>query len=73
MYKHGITCVNCHNPHKLSNTKKTSEGNKLCLKCHEFGSIIGPHKKDLKAHTRHKIDSNSSKCIECHMPKTARL
>jgi predicted CXXCH cytochrome family protein len=72
MHKHGITCVNCHEPHKLSNAAQSSSGNKLCLKCHDFGSVIGPHSKDLQSHTRHKIDSNGSSCIECHMPKTAR-
>lgn len=72
MYKHGVTCTNCHNPHELNNNSKKSEGNKLCLKCHDFGSVIGPHKKDLQTHTRHKVDSNGSLCIECHMPKVGR-
>lgn len=72
MYKHGITCINCHDPHKLTNTAQTSEGNDACMKCHTFGSIIGPHQGTLEEHTHHKADSKGSLCIECHMPKTAK-
>ena len=72
MYQHGITCINCHNPHKLTNTAQKSEGNSACMKCHSFGSILGPHQSSLEAHTHHKIDSKGSLCIECHMPKTGK-
>jgi nitrate/TMAO reductase-like tetraheme cytochrome c subunit len=72
MYQHGITCINCHNPHKLTNTAKTPKGNDACMKCHSFGSIIGPHQVTLEEHTQHKEDSKGSLCIECHMPKTAK-
>jgi len=72
MYAHGITCINCHNPHKLTNTAQKPEGNDACMKCHSMGSIIGPHQETLEEHTRHKADSKGSLCIECHMPKTAK-
>jgi hypothetical protein len=72
MYAHGITCINCHDPHKLTNTAQRPEGNDGCMKCHSFGSIIGPHQNTLEAHTHHKADSIGSSCIECHMPKTAK-
>ena len=72
MYKHGITCVNCHNPHSLSNRADKPEGNQACLKCHSFGSVIGPHQSSLEVHTHHKANSKGSLCIECHMPKTGR-
>jgi len=72
MYKHGITCINCHDPHKLTNTAQKPQGNKACMKCHSFGSLIGPHQDTLEQHTHHKEDSKGSLCIECHMPKTAR-
>jgi predicted CXXCH cytochrome family protein len=70
--KHGITCINCHNPHSLTPTAEKNSGNKLCMKCHSFGSIIGPHQKSLTAHTHHKANSKGSLCVECHMPKTGR-
>ena len=72
MYKHGITCVNCHNPHTLSNRADSPEGNSACMKCHSFGSVVGPHQRSLEAHTHHKANSKGSLCIECHMPKTAK-
>lgn len=72
MYKHGITCMNCHNPHKLDNTTTYKVGDKTCMKCHSFGSPIGPHQRDITAHTHHKEGSKGSSCIACHMPKTGR-
>jgi len=72
MYKHGVTCVNCHSPHLAGNTAKNPLGDQLCMTCHAFGASIGPHQKDLQAHTRHKPDSQGSSCIECHMPKVAK-
>jgi predicted CXXCH cytochrome family protein len=70
--KHGITCINCHNPHTLEPTAKKNTGNKLCMKCHDFGSIIGPHQDSLEQHTRHKKGSKGSLCVECHMPKIGK-
>lgn len=72
MYKHGITCINCHNPHELDNTVAKPIGDASCMKCHSFGSPIGPHQGSIEAHTHHKADSKGSSCIECHMPKTGR-
>lgn len=70
--KHGITCINCHNPHTLEPTAEKNSGNDLCMKCHKFGSPIGPHQKSLQKHTHHKADSKGSLCVECHMPKVGK-
>jgi len=70
--KHGITCINCHNPHTLAPTANNNTGNELCMKCHTFNSIIGPHQNSLENHTHHKADSKGSLCVECHMPKVGR-
>jgi len=70
--KHGITCINCHNPHTLAPTAKNNSGNDLCMKCHSFDSVIGPHQESLEKHTHHKANSKGSLCVECHMPKTGR-
>ena len=72
MYQHGITCINCHNPHRLTNTAQKPEGNRVCMRCHGFNTIIGPHQASLAEHTHHKSDSKGSLCVECHMPKTGR-
>lgn len=70
--KHGMTCINCHSPHTLAPTAEKNTGNALCMKCHDFGSPIGPHQKDLPSHTNHKADSKGSLCVECHMPRVGK-
>lgn len=72
MYKHGITCVNCHKPHELDATTTKPLDNSLCMQCHAFGSVIGPHQKDLKSHARCGVYVKDNSCIECHMPKTGK-
>lgn len=72
MYKHGITCMNCHDPHSLDNTAQNSRGDQFCMSCHKMGSPLGPHQSTLTAHTKHKLNSTGSSCIECHMPKTGK-
>ncbi len=69
---HGITCINCHNPHTLEPTAQKNDGNKLCMSCHSLGSPIGPHQRSLEEHTKHKVNSKGSLCVECHMPKVGR-
>ncbi len=70
--KHGITCINCHSPHTLEPTSLKNSGNELCMKCHSFGSPIGPHQNNIYDHTKHKPDSKGSLCVECHMPKVGK-
>ena len=70
--KHGISCINCHNPHTLEPTAEKNTGNDLCMECHSFNSPIGPHQDSLELHTRHKKDSKGSLCVECHMPKVGK-
>jgi hypothetical protein len=72
MSKHGVTCINCHNPHTLEPTAEENSGNALCMKCHSFGSLVGPHQASLEKHTHHKADSKGSLCVECHMPKVGQ-
>lgn len=70
--RHGLTCINCHNPHSLEPISTKTSGNAVCMKCHDFGSAIGPHQESLEKHTMHKADSKGSLCIECHMPKVGK-
>lgn len=70
--RHGITCINCHNPHTLEPTAEKNTGNALCMECHSFGSPIGPHQDSLQLHTKHKPESKGSLCVECHMPKVGK-
>ena len=70
--RHGIVCMNCHDPHTLQPLAEKNMGNNLCLKCHDFGSVLGPHQQSLSEHTHHKEDSKGSLCVECHMPKVGK-
>ncbi|WP_405606795.1 tetratricopeptide repeat protein [Polaribacter sp. Asnod1-A03] len=58
MYQNGVTCTNCHDAHTL---KLKYDGNKLCAQCHV------PEKYDTTEHHFHQPNTESSKCINCHM------
>lgn len=58
MFRRGIKCSNCHNPHSV---KPVLAGNQTCLQCH--GKTF-----DAPSHTFHKIGTVASECKSCHMP-----
>ena len=59
MYKNNVTCNNCHNSHSL---KLKFDGNALCAQCHVTD------KYDTTKHHFHKMNTEASQCINCHMP-----
>lgn len=59
MYRAGVTCSNCHDPHS---SKLKIEGNGLCSQCH------APSVFDSPSHHRHIADSEGAACVNCHMP-----
>ncbi len=59
MYRKGVKCTNCHDPHT---TRLKFKGNKLCTQCH-----LAP-KYDTPNHHFHKTGTKSASCVECHMP-----
>jgi tetratricopeptide (TPR) repeat protein len=59
MYRAGVTCRDCHDPHSL---KLRAEGNGACASCHP------PAKYDVPAHHHHKAGSKGGRCVACHMP-----
>ncbi len=72
MYKHGITCMNCHDPHAVDNTADRPRGAKQCMVCHKFGSPIGPHQPSFRTHAHHAPGPGTPDCIDCHMPKVGK-
>lgn len=58
MFKNGVKCNDCHNPHS---TKLKRIGNQTCVACHS------PKKYDAPTHTFH-ASGKSTECISCHMP-----
>ena len=61
MFRKGVTCSDCHNPHTL---KLRSPGNQTCLQCHAAG------KYEAATHHFHVAGSTGARCASCHMPTT---
>jgi predicted CXXCH cytochrome family protein len=59
MFRHGVRCSNCHEPHAA---KLKFTGNELCTQCH------GKTTYDTEAHSFHSSGSAGSECKNCHMP-----
>lgn len=73
MYRRGMKCFSCHNPHSGKYTSMVYKpGNSLCQNCHWPGSPLGPFEPGLSEHTHHKADSPGSQCIGCHMPRIGK-
>lgn len=60
MYKEGVQCMDCHNPHTLE-LLLPAEDNQLCMQCHE------PKYND-PGHHFHEVETRGAQCISCHMP-----
>ena len=58
MYKAGVVCKDCHEPHS---GKIYVDGNALCYRCH-MASEYGPRK-----HHFHDPAKEGASCMECHM------
>ena len=58
MYQKGVTCTNCHDAHT---TKLKFDGNNLCYQCHNQKTYNN------KKHHFHQLNTECSKCINCHM------
>ncbi len=59
MYRAGVTCHDCHEPHGL---KLRETGNALCTRCHRSEHF------DTPTHHFHKAGSEGTQCVNCHMP-----
>lgn len=57
MYLNGVSCRDCHDSHSL---KLKKDGNALCMSCHV-------PKYDTPEHHFHKINTEASQCVSCHM------
>lgn len=73
-----MTCMSCHQLHKRPDDPRPYEewaddllkpgmrGDLACTQCH--GEYAEPER--MQAHTRHAPESEGSRCMNCHMPKT---
>ena len=60
MYQEGVTCSDCHEPHAA---RLRFDGNALCSQCHLAT------KYDTPQHHFHPMNTESSQCVSCHMPR----
>lgn len=60
MFGEEIKCNDCHDPHSLE-LKANVTDNTLCMQCHEPRYNTADHHK-------HKVNTEASQCISCHMP-----
>lgn len=71
MYRRGVRCTDCHNPHSLGFRRP---GNALCTECHQpeppqrFPTLPAKNYDD-PSHHRHRPDSDAARCAACHMPE----
>lgn len=66
-----VSCGTCHDPHghdaasNLISLKFRDQPDLMCTKCHsQFQNSAS-----LAAHTHHRVDSDGSRCVSCHMPR----
>ena len=59
MFQHGVTCMDCHDPHS---ERLRAEGNALCTRCHNSAVF------DSEKHHFHRVGTKGALCVECHMP-----
>jgi predicted CXXCH cytochrome family protein len=59
MYQAGVTCSDCHEPHRLA---LRAPGDAVCFQCHAAGSYASA------GHHFHEAGSPGARCAGCHMP-----
>lgn len=59
MYRAGVSCSNCHNPHSLELVTSGEPGN-VCAQCHLPSTFA------VESHTGHPEATVA--CVDCHMP-----
>jgi len=70
MYRAGVTCMDCHNPHSL---QLVAPGNAVCAQCHQKNPVkrfknLKNKVYDSPAHHHHQQGSTGAQCVSCHMP-----
>src|SRR5262249_60276050 len=59
MYRRGVTCSDCHDPHTQ---KLRALGNDVCNQCHALA------KYDATSHHFHRPGTKAAESASCHMP-----
>ena len=64
MYRAGVVCSNCHEPHS---NQLRAPGNGVCAQCHRADVYA------VASHHHHPAESSGSLCVNCHMPETTYM
>lgn len=64
MYREGVTCQDCHDPHSL---EVKGGVNEVCASCHLAERF------DAVTHHFHETKSDGPSCVDCHMPETTYM
>ena len=59
MYRAGVTCSDCHDPHS---TNVRGSPNEVCARCHDPATFRAAN------HDRHVDRASAPGCVDCHMP-----
>ncbi len=69
MYRAGVGCDDCHEPHSL---ELTASGNALCTRCHQGARFDTPdhhfHEPGSAGQAPANRESAGAECVSCHMP-----
>jgi tetratricopeptide (TPR) repeat protein len=71
MYRRGVRCSDCHDPHSLN---RIGEGNALCGECHSISPperfpTMKKKQYDTVEHHHHEPGTEGASCANCHMPE----
>ena len=64
MYRAGVRCSHCHDPHSL---KLRAPQREVCFQCHDQSKYASP------THHRHREGGSGSNCLDCHMPESVYM
>jgi tetratricopeptide (TPR) repeat protein len=64
MFAHGVTCSDCHDPHR---PELRATGDSVCMRCHAPDQYLTPK------HHFHREDSAGARCVACHMPSVTYM
>ena len=64
MFAEGVTCGDCHEPHR---PELRASNNTVCLQCHSEPTY------QTSKHHFHAMGSPGAKCVSCHMPSVTYM
>ena len=71
MYRHGVTCYDCHDVHGTSYPFELKKPpNEMCAECHAPNSENGPYTSTIEAHTHHNPGAPAAVVLPVTCPRS---